>query len=79
MRTLFCSHLNGVYVAPAFGESIFSPKKHMGGTSDPRRDAPASLGLKSSGGELPPGQGGAEPPAWRRAPARRNPHDGETP
>ena len=70
MRTLFCSHLDGVPLPPVFAlPPDASPSR--------QRTASASLVRKYPGGELPAGQGGAELPDGRRAQARRTPFKGE--
>ncbi|SNS34572.1 hypothetical protein SAMN04488078_1011101 [Antarctobacter heliothermus] len=69
MRTLFCSHLNGVLV------ELSSSRSNSGsGTRQPTADhVPASSGEKYPGGELPKGQEGAAPPAHRQGGPTRNP------
>ncbi len=67
MRTLFCSHLNGVQVPPSLSDGMSGPDQPGGGLIAPLRRALVSLGSKCLGGELPAGQRGAEPPALRSA------------
>lgn len=64
MRTLFCSHVNGMPLPPAPQQTLIS--KTGGGTAAICPTPKASLGGKYRGGELPAGQEGAEPPTAPR-------------